>query len=221
MDSSCRLECSPCLSDALTISRFERDPKPQPGENMNEPSAPQVDVSHPRSDFSFRQKVTRAAWNTVWHLLFRPSPTFLFGWRRTLLRFFGARMGKGVRVYPSARIWAPWNLEMGDHSCLGPSVICYSVDKVKIGAHATVSQYAHLCTASHDIQDPAMGLVSAPIAIGAGSWVTTDVFVGPGVRIGEGAVVAARAVVVKDVDPWAVVGGNPARFIKRRELKPL
>ena len=95
----------------------------------------------------------------------------------------------------------------------------YCVDKVYIGPHATISQFTHLCTASHDIHCPHMRLITAPIRIEASAWVCADAFVGPGVRIGDGAVVAARAVAVKDVEPWTVVGGNPAKFIKRRELR--
>jgi putative colanic acid biosynthesis acetyltransferase WcaF len=98
-------------------------------------------------------------------------------------------------------------------------VDCYSVDKIRIGRHATVSQYSYLCTASHDIEDPHMPLVTAPISIEEGAWVAADVFIGPGVTIGDGAVVGARSAVFKDVDPWTVVAGNPARYIRNRELK--
>jgi putative colanic acid biosynthesis acetyltransferase WcaF len=107
---------------------------------------------------------------------------------------------------------------MGEYACLSEFVDCYCVDRIRVGAHATVSQYAFLCTASHDVQDPHMRLIKAPITIGDGAWVCAGTYVGMGITIGEGAVAAARAVVVKDVPPWTVVGGNPARFIKRREL---
>lgn len=177
-----------------------------------------VDVSNYQSPLTPGNKLGRLLWGIVWALLFRPSPRLLFGWRRFLLRCFGAKVGKGAHVYPSARIWAPWNLEMGDHSCLSFSTDCYSVDKITIGPHATVSQYAYLCSAGHDIADPHMKLTHAPITIGQGAWVCAGAFVSPGITIGEGAVVAARAVVVKDVEPWDVVGGNPAKFIKKREL---
>ena len=107
---------------------------------------------------------------------------------------------------------------MGEYSCLSHFVDCYCVAPIKIGAHATVSQYSYLCTASHDIEDPQMPLVTAPITIGEGAWVTAGVFIGPGVTIGEGAVVGARSVVLKDVEAWTVVAGNPAKFIKNRQL---
>lgn len=108
---------------------------------------------------------------------------------------------------------------MGEQSCLGADVDCYCVDKVSLGAFATVSQYSYLCTASHDISCPDMTLITAPIEIKERAWVCADVFVGPGVTLDEGAVAAARSVVVKHVEAWTVVGGNPARYIKSRMLK--
>ena len=177
-----------------------------------------VDVSEYKSSFTIRHRLMRLVWGWVWLLLFRPSPIPLHAWRRFLLRLFGAKIGRGVTIYPTATIWAPWNLEMADFSCLSHYTICYSVDQVKIGPHATVSQYSHLCTASHDITDPQMQLITAPIILEEGAWVTTDVYVGPNVTIGAGAVVGARASVFKDVPAWTVVGGNPAKFICHRDL---
>lgn len=188
-------------------------------DELNVAERPAVDVAHYASPLSRRNKLGRALWGLVWLLLFRPSPRPFFGWRRLLLRAFGARIGRGANVHASCRVWAPWNLEMGDYSCLAFGVDCYCVDRVRLGAHATVSQYSHLCTASHDIRDPHMRLVTAPIAVGDGAWVCAGAFVGPGVTLGAGAVAAARAVVVKDVEAWTVVGGNPARFIRTRVLR--
>ena len=108
---------------------------------------------------------------------------------------------------------------MGDYACLAPQVDCYNTAMVEIGEHATVSQKSYLCASSHDISDPNHSLIVAPIIIGSQAWVAADAFVGMGVTIGEGAVVGARAVVTKDVEPWTVVAGNPARFIKKRELR--
>lgn len=178
-----------------------------------------VDLRQYPSRLSWRSKIARTIWGFIWLFLFRPSPRVLYGWRHFLLRSFGARIGPRCAVYPSCRIWAPWNLELDEQVALSEGVNVYCVDKVRIGAHATVSQFVHLCTASHDISCPHMRLVTAPIHVEAGAWVCADVFVGPGVTIGEGAVAAARAVVVKDVERWTVVGGNPARFIKTRELR--
>lgn len=188
--------------------------------SVSDTSGRRVDLTKYPSRLSWRSKLARAAWGAVWILLFRSSPRVLYAWRHSLLRCFGAQIGPRCAVYPSCRIWAPWNLVLEEQVALSEGVNVYCVDKVYVGAHATVSQFAHLCTASHDIACPHMRLISAPIRIGAGAWVCADVFVGPGVTIGEGAVAAARAVVMKDVEPWTVVGGNPARFIKRRELRP-
>ncbi len=178
-----------------------------------------VDVSDVPSPHSMANKVARVAWGVVWLTLYRPSPKVLHGWRRFLLRLFGAKVGRGAHPHPSARIWAPWNLEMGDHSCLSFRVDCYCVARVRLGAHSTVSQYSYLCAASHDIEHPNMPLITAPISIGEGAWVAADVFIGPGVTIGDGAVVGARSSVFRDVDPWTVVAGTPARFVRRRDLR--
>jgi putative colanic acid biosynthesis acetyltransferase WcaF len=177
-----------------------------------------VDIAQNRSPHSFRNKAARVLWGCVRALLFRPSPKILHGWRRFLLRSFGATISRSAHVYPSTKIWAPWNLTLGDHSCLAGAVDCYCVDRIVLGAHATVSQYSFLCAATHDYEHPAMPLVSAPITIGAGAWVAADVFVGPGVTIGEGAVVGARSSVFKDIEPWSVVAGSPAKFLKKRQL---
>ena len=110
---------------------------------------------------------------------------------------------------------------MGDHSGLANDVDCYSVAPIVLGPHSTVSQYAHLCAATHDYEDPSFRLVPKPITIGARAWVAAGAFVGPGVTVGEGAVVGARAVVVKDVPEWTVVAGNPAVQIRKRLLNSL
>lgn len=136
-----------------------------------------------------------------------------------LLRLFGARIGAGAHPYPDVKIWAPWNLEMDDNSCLANGVDCYCVAKVTLGANATVSQYSYLCTASRDYNDPRMPLLAAPIVIGARAWITADVFVAPGVTIGDGAVVTARSSVFSDVAPGFVARGNPAVAVKARVIQ--
>ncbi|MBX3302534.1 MAG: hypothetical protein KF693_09995 [Nitrospira sp.] len=166
---------------------------------------------------TFGNKARRVLWGMTWWLAYRPSPRALHGWRRSLLRMFGAAIGQGAHPYPSARIWAPWNLTMGEGSCLGDHVQCYSVDRVTLEPHATVSQYSFLCTAGHDYRVKDMPVVSAPITIGKRAWVAADAFIGPGVTVGERAVVGARASVFRDVEPWMVVGGNPARVIRKYE----
>ena len=180
-----------------------------------------VDVSRKAcpSAHSRANRMARLLWGVVWLVAFRPSPPFCRGWRRLLLRCFGARIGAGVKVMPSVRIWAPWNLEMGAESCLGHHVDCYNVAPIHVGAHATVSQYGFLCTASHDCEDPHMALKTAPIQIGAQAWVCADVFVAPGVVLGEGCVVGARSSVFGDLPAWRICHGSPARSIRPRELR--
>jgi putative colanic acid biosynthesis acetyltransferase WcaF len=157
-------------------------------------------------------RALRALWGWAWLILYRPSPRSFHGWRRWLLRIFGAQIARDAVPYPSAKIWAPWNLTMAAGSCIADYVDCYSVAPISLGIRATVSQYSYLCTGSHDYRDPRMPmpLVVAPIVIEAGAWVAADVFVGPGVTIGEGAVVGARSTVIHDVAPWTVVAGSPA-----------
>lgn len=162
-----------------------------------------------------RELAGRIAWGLV-QPLFRFSPRLLWGWRRWLLRRFGARIGRDVRIFPSVRITIPWNLAIGDDVGIGDGAILYALGPVSIGANATISQYAHLCAGSHEWRDATMPLTKPPIRIGARAWICADAFVGPGVDIGDGAIVGARAVVVKHVGPSEIVAGNPARTIGRR-----
>jgi putative colanic acid biosynthesis acetyltransferase WcaF len=162
------------------------------------------------------QRLLRLAWNIVWMLLFRTSPTPCHAWRRMLLRAFGASIGKDAHPYPRARIWAPWNLHMGDDSCLADDVDCYCVAQVTLGRHATVSQYSYLCSASHDYNQLSMPTVAAPIHIEDEAWIAADVFIGPGVTVARGAIVGARSTVTSDVAAWHVVVGSPVRHVRIR-----
>ncbi len=146
------------------------------------------------------------------------SPRLCWGWRRFLLRCFGARVGRHVQIYPSVRIFVPWNLIVGDFSAIGFDVLIYNLGTVTIGQRVTVSQRAHLCGGSHDCRDATMPLLKLPITVGDDAWICADAFVGPKVSVGEGAVVGARAAVFKDVLPWTVVGGNPAKVLSERKL---
>ena len=167
-------------------------------------------------------KVKRAIWNIVSVILFKPFVTNAFRyWRNAILKLFGAKISWKANVYASCKIWAPWNLVMEEGTCLGPGVKCYNQAVVHLKRNATVSQYAYLCTAGHDVSkglNAKEGLVIAPILIEKDAWVGTNAFIGMGVTIGEGAVVGATASVFKAVEPWTVVGGNPAIFIKKRDI---
>lgn len=138
--------------------------------------------------------------------------------RNFILRLFGAEISKEACIYSTANIYAPWNLKIG-RACIGPHVELYNKDKIIIGNDSVISQYSYICTASHDISSLMLPLKINSIIISDNVWVAADAFVGPGVTIGEGAIVGATASVYKDVEPWTVVGGNPAKFIKKREIK--
>jgi putative colanic acid biosynthesis acetyltransferase WcaF len=183
-------------------------------------SAGGLDLSKYINRASLGAKLRRFLWGLVQSSLYRWSPKRAFAWRRFLLRMFGAKLEASSYCYPTTMIWDPARLQVGKHTAIGPGVEVYSVDRIEIGSHCTVSMQAFLCTGSHDISDPQMELTHAPIVIENGTWVCARAFIGPGVRLGEGSVVAACAVVSKDVDPWTVVAGNPAIVKKQRQVKP-
>ena len=161
-----------------------------------------------------REQVGRLLWALVSPLFFL-SPRPLWGWRRAMLRAFGARVGAGANIYPSARITIPWHLDLGEQCAVGDRVILYALGSITVGPRTTISQGAHLCAGTHDTSRSDRPLIKTPITVKADSWVAADAFVGPGVTIGEGAIVGARGVVVKDVAPGTVVVGNPARPIRK------
>lgn len=184
-----------------------------------EPSRIRTDRRACPSPHSAANKLARALWQLSWLFLFRPSPWFWHAPRRMLLRLFGAKIGRCVQIMPSAKIWAPWNLALGDHATISHGVDLYCVASIDIGAHATISQRAFLCTATHDVDHPHMPLVTAPIRIGDGSWVCAEAYVHLGVTLGVDSVAGVRAVVLHDVPPGQVVGGNPAKFLRMRQLE--
>jgi len=176
-----------------------------------------LDISANRKAIKYTKSelLRRVLWS-VTSPLFRFSPRICFGWRRFLLRFFGANVGQHVNIYSSAVIYMPWNLHIGDWSCIGEHTYIYNLGKITIGDKCTISQRAHICAGTHDYSHPAFPLLKPPVVIKNQAWVCADAFVGPGVVVGEGAIVGARAVVTKDVLPWMVVAGNPAQVVKKR-----
>ncbi|MDQ3524034.1 MAG: putative colanic acid biosynthesis acetyltransferase [Chloroflexota bacterium] len=165
---------------------------------------------------------TEYAGRIAWALatpLFRFSPKPLYGSRRLLLRVVRASVGRDVRIDPSARIEIPRNLTIGDHASIGADAWVYNLGPVSIGARATVSHLAHLCAGTHDYELPSLPLLRLGIDIGPDAWICAEAFLGPAIRVGAGAVVAARAVAVRDVPPWTVVAGNPASAVKPRTLR--
>ena len=167
--------------------------------------------------FSFGNRIRRLIWNISWILLIAWTPPSFRKWRSLVYRLFGAKLSANVNIRSSARIWAPWQLTMGMHSTLGPRSICYNLAHVTLGDEVVVSQGAHLCAGSHDIEDVNFQLVAAPIVLGSRCWVAAEAFVGPGVTIGEGAVLGARGVAFRDLECWTVFVGNPARAVRQRK----
>lgn len=181
---------------------------------------PELDIGCSRNarNYSDREMVGRILW-MFGQRFFRLSPRPCFGWRRLVLRCFGAHVGPHVNLHPSTRILLPWNLSVGDWSALGEDVLVYNPGPVNIGRKVTISHGAHLCAGTHDYTCADFPVLKLPICIQDQAWVCADAFLGPGVTIGQGAVVGARAVVTKDVAPWEIVAGNPAARIGQRRIR--
>ena len=172
------------------------------------------------NSFSFRNKFLRLIWKIVSLILMRPFSLDVFRqWRCMILRLFGAKIGKNSNVRSTVNIWAPWNLKVGDFSSIGPGSDIYNQGEIEIGDKTIISQKTYLCASTHDYNQPTFPLITKPIKIGNQVWIAADAFIGPGVNIGDGVVVGARAAVFKNVDPWTIVRGNPAEYVKSRKYK--
>lgn len=187
---------------------------------MMESNTPKVNLAEYKNELGWKNKLGRLIWNIFSFFLFRPFiPNLFNSYRIFILRLFGAQVSYQSVVHASVKIWAPWNLEMHPYATLAPYVDCYNPGKITVNAYSTVSQKAYLCAASHDISLSHHPLITAPITIEDQVWVAADAFIGPGVTLGQGSVIGARTVVFKNVDPWTVVRGNPAVFVKERIIK--
>lgn len=169
--------------------------------------------------FPLKFLVVRTLWNLTWLLFAAWTPAPMFGWRRFFLRAFGAKISPAARVFGSTRIWYPANLEIGSHVEIGPHAVIYSMAKITIEDHVLISDGAHVCAGSHDIDSPYFQTVAKPIKIKSRAWIAAGAFVGPGVTAGEGAVLGARGVAFRDLEPWTVYAGNPAKPIKARNIR--
>ena len=155
-------------------------------------------------------------WWIVEALLFRPSPQFLYGWRRWLLRRFGAQVGRGAIIRPTVKTQFPWKVTIGDYAWIGDDVVLYSLGPIVIGNNVVVSQKSYICTGSHDPEQLDFPIFSRPIYIEDECWIATDVYVAPGVRIGRGTLVGARSSVFKDLPAGKICMGSPAKVVKDR-----
>jgi putative colanic acid biosynthesis acetyltransferase WcaF len=171
------------------------------------------------ADFRGRPAVVVQLWWIVQATLFAGSPQFMYGWRRFLLRLFGARIGAGVLVRPTARITYPWKLAIGDHSWVGDFAELYTLGRIEIGRCVVVSQHAYLCTGSHDLHSPTFDIYQQPIVVEDEAWIAAGAFVYPGVTIGRGSVIAARSVVRASTDPLTINAGAPARPVGGRSTR--
>jgi len=168
------------------------------------------------SAFSTKEKLGRALWMLVGVPLMRLTFHDWYGLRAAILRAFGAKVGRSCKIRRTAHVEIPWLLSMDDFATLGHASIVYNLGPITLGKRVTISQYAHLCAGTHDFTQPDMPLIRPAIVVKDDAWIATDAFVGPGVTVGEGALLGARASAFKDLEPWGIYAGNPARRIKDR-----
>lgn len=187
-------------------------------------SAPNTHLGEPRQRVflpqRFRERLCGLLWSVAWHALFRWSPRTVNWWRILLLRCFGAKIGRGVFIAPSVRVHFPWNLTVGDGTFIEHHAIINAMGRIAIGSATRISQYAHLCAGTHDHRRPDMRIMRHPITIGTEVWIAADAFVGPGVSIGNGALLAARSSAFRDLPASQVCIGEPAKPVKPRDAQP-
>jgi putative colanic acid biosynthesis acetyltransferase WcaF len=181
------------------------------------------DLSQFRIPDSFRGRssVEVQLWWMVHGSLFRYSPQFAYRLRRAILRLFGARIGKNVKIRSTVTITYPWKLEIGDHSWIGDDVVVYSLGPIRIGHDTVISQRSYICAADHDMARIDFAIRARPINIGNQVWVATDVFIGPGVSIGDGTVVGARSSVFANLPPAMICLGTPCRVVRDRSANSI
>lgn len=198
MNAGTPLESEPTFATAPARADLTRDPYTFP-------------------QYSLRNRIRRQLWSIAWILLYRPSPRIGFAWRTWLLRCFGAKLGAHCRFYPASRIWAPWNLTCEDTVMVADRAELYNPAPMFLGSHAIVSQEAFVCGATHDYNNPAFPVISFPMRLGRYAWVAARAVVSPGVNLGDGAILGLASVATRDLEPWSIHAGAPARRIKDRK----
>jgi len=183
-----------------------------------QPKFAESDLRDPMNQpaYSVGNRARRLLWNICYVLLFRTSPVPFFAWRAFLLRLFGAKLGPTCKFYPGCRIWAPWNLCCEDLVAIADGAELYNPSPFFMGSHMIVSQGAYICGATHLYNEPSFKLVSFPMRFGAYSWICARAAVNPGVNVGEGAILALGSVATKDLEPFGIYAGVPARKVKER-----
>lgn len=169
--------------------------------------------------YPFSVYIRRVAWWLVFFTIWKICPQRFYWMRAGILRLFGGRVSRAAGFCHNTWIEMPWDLTVGKHTMVGSRTMIYNLGGVTIGDRTLISQDVYICGGTHDYTDPTYPLLRQQIVIGSQVWICAGAFIGPGITVGDGAVVGARAVVTKDVEPWTVVAGNPARFIKKRELR--
>jgi putative colanic acid biosynthesis acetyltransferase WcaF len=184
------------------------------------PEALAGEDAYTRPAFSFANRARRLVWNITWLIFFRLSPRPFHAWRAMLLRLFGATLGPDCHFYPGAKIWAPWNLFCADHVAAGDGVEIYNPSPMHFASHVILSQDCYLCGATHDYNDPTFPLLAYQMSFGQYAWICARASVGPGVNVGEGAVLGLGSIATRDLAPWTVYSGNPAVAIRERQHHP-
>ena len=174
------------------------------------------DLERAATPYTTGERVRRVLWNYVGQTLFRFTFHNWYGCRASLLRVFGARVGRCTRIRPSVIVEQPWNLTIGANSSIADRAIVYCLGKVTIGANCSISQYAHLCAGTHEYQRPDMRIEPQPITLGREVWIAADAFVGPGVTVNDGSMLAARSSAFQDMPEGMICIGEPAKPVKRR-----
>ena len=172
----------------------------------------------PHQDYYQRSVVLVQLWWIVQATLFAWSPQFFYGWRAFLLRLFGARIGKGIKIRPTARVTLPWKVTLGDYCLIGDDVVLYSLDNIEIGEHTVISQRSYICTGTHDLERVSFDLITQPVKIADQVWIAANVFVAPGVSIGQGCVVGVSSTVFDDLPEGMICYGSPAKPVKPRKI---
>lgn len=168
-------------------------------------------------DFRGKNALYVQLWWLIQSTLFSLSPQVLYKWRVFLLRSFGAKIGKNVIIRPSVKITYPWKLTIGDYSWIGDNVHLYTLGEINIGDNSVISQHSYLCTGSHDYESNNFDIYAKPIKIGNSCWLATDVFVSPGVVIGDNCIVGARSSVFKSLPGDSICMGSPVNVVKTRK----
>ncbi len=188
--------------------------------DLPSPSLPSTTDPYLGPSTTLRNRAGRFLWGIAWLLLIRPTPRPFHRWRAFVLRRFGATLGPNCRIYAGARIWAPWNLICEDAVAVADGAVLYNAAPMRLASHSIVSQDAYLCGSTHDYDDPAFPMINKPISLGRYAWICARAVVGPGVQVGDGAVLGLCSLATKDLQPWTVYAGTPARAIKCRTKHP-